>query len=275
MTGADIGHVAGPAAAAHPQAPGAGELAGHVALVTGAGQGLGAATAAVLAERGARVALLDMQRTDALESLARDLEGVVAVADMSDSDAAATTIAEIEERTGGIDIFVSNHAVLTRSRFLGHAPEAWWHDVEVNLSGAFYGTRAVLPGMRARRYGRIVYVSSSWGVTGAEEVTAYSASKAGLISLARSLGIELARENIAVNAVAPGTIDTPQLEVDAEAMGVGLDEAKAKFAEMIPLKRIAAPREIAATIAYLASERAGAVVGQVLQPNGGIVTGRG
>jgi NAD(P)-dependent dehydrogenase (short-subunit alcohol dehydrogenase family) len=254
---------------------GDGELARRVALVTGAGQGLGAATARVLAEEGARVVLADLHSTPALVSLVDDLGGLSMICDMSDPDAVSAAVAEVEQRAGRIDVFISNHAVMTRSRFLEHDPPRWWRDIEINLSGAYYGTRAVLPGMRARGYGRIVYVSSSWGITGAEEATAYSASKAGLISLARSLALELARENIAVNAVAPGTIDTPQLEVDAAAMGVPLDEARRRFAEEMPLKRIAQPREIARTIAYLACERAGAMVGQVLQPNGGIVTGRG
>ena len=251
------------------------ELSGRVALVTGAGQGLGAATARVLAEEGARVALADLAPTPGLRSLVEELGGLAMICDMSDPRAVAAAVAEVEEQTGGVDIFVSNHAVLTRSRFLDHEPLRWWHDVEVNLSGAYYGTRAVIPGMRARRYGRIVYVSSSWGITGAEGATAYSASKAGLISLARSLALELARENVTVNVVAPGTIDTPQLEVDAEAMGVSLDEARREFASQAPLGRIAQPREMARTVAYLACERAGAVIGQVLQPNGGIVTGRG
>lgn len=251
-----------------------GELASRVALVTGAGQGLGAATARVLAQEGAHVVLADIRSTPGLASLTAEIGGHTMICDMSDANEVALGITDVERRAGRIDIFISNHAVLTRSRFLGHEPQAWWRDVEINLSGAYYGTRAVLPGMRARRYGRIVYVSSSWGVTGAAEATAYSASKAGLISLARSLALELSGENIAVNAVAPGTIDTPQLEVDAEAMGVPLTEAKRQFAAEIPLERIAKPREIARTIAYLASERAGAVVGQVLQPNGGIVTGR-
>ncbi len=252
----------------------AGELSGRVALITGAGQGLGAATARVLAEQGASLILGDRVASDRLAALAGELGAQTMTCDMSEPTAVAAAVGHAAADAGRIDIFVSNHAVLTRARFLDHDPEAWWHDVEVNLSGAFYGTMAVLPGMLERGYGRIVYVSSSWGVTGAEEASAYSASKAGLISLARSIGLEVAHRNVAVNAVAPGTIDTPQLEVDAEAMGVSLDDARAEFARAIPLRRIATPAEIGRTIVYLAGERAGAMVGQTVQPNGGIVTGR-
>jgi NAD(P)-dependent dehydrogenase (short-subunit alcohol dehydrogenase family) len=131
----------------------------------------------------------------------------------------------------------------------------------------------VLPHMRRLGRGRIVLVSSEWGVVGWPNATAYSASKAGLISLGKTLGRELAPENIITNVVAPGVTDTPQLEVDARDAGVTLEEIKARYAAETPLGRIGHPEEVAATIAFLAGEGSTALVGQVIQPNGGTTRG--
>lgn len=248
-----------------------GELAGSMALVTGAAQGIGRATATALAAEGAGLILNDRMPSAPLDELAAELDAQVAVADMGDPAAVAETFAVLER----VDVLVVNHAVLTRLPFVDHAPADWWHDVQVDLSGAWHAISAVLPGMLERGYGRIVLMSSCWGITGFPETTAYSAAKAGLISLARSLALELAPRGVAVTAVAPGTVDTPQLEVDARAMSASLGEVRSDFAALTPVGRIAKPEEIARTVAFLASPRAGAMAGQVLQPNGGIVTGRG
>ena len=128
--------------------------------------------------------------------------------------------------------------------------------------------------MRERGSGRIVVIASEWGIGGWPEATAYSASKAGLISLVKTLGRELAPENIIVNAIAPGVTDTPQLEVDARASGIPLAEMKERYASEIPLGRIARPDEIAAAVAFLSDFRLSTVVGQVVQVNGGSTRGR-
>lgn len=252
-----------------------GELAGRAALVTGAGQGLGYAIVRELSAEGARVAACDRAPCAGLSELERECDAPSIVFDAANPDAVRRGVAAAEHSLRApVDILVVNHAVLTKRSFLDHVPDRWWQDIEVNLSAAFRLARAVIPGMKARRWGRLVMISSCWGVTGAPETTAYSASKAGLISLARSLAIECAPHAVSVNAIAPGTIDTPQLLIDAQQMGVSLDEARAEFAQLTPIGRIAEPREIARTVVYLASPRSGAVVGQVLQPNGGLVTGR-
>lgn len=251
-----------------------GELAGRRALVTGAAQGLGEAIARELAAEGATVAVNDRTMSPHLKMLAAELGGPHVVADMSDPQAVDTAFPAMHDSGFVPEIFVANHAALNRHRFIDHDPTAWWHEVEVTLSGSWYGARAVMDGMIAAGYGRIIFISSSWGVTGAAEASAYAAAKAGVISLTRSLALELAPVGIAVNAVAPGTIDTPQLEVDAVAMGVSREQAIAEFAESNPIGRIAPAREIARTVVYLASERAGACIGQVLQPNGGYLTSR-
>jgi NAD(P)-dependent dehydrogenase (short-subunit alcohol dehydrogenase family) len=146
--------------------------------------------------------------------------------------------------------------------------------VEVNLGGTWTLAQAVVPGMRARGFGRVVVVTSEWGVIGWPGATAYSASKAGLVALVKTLGRELAPHGITVNGIAPSVVDTPQLAVDAGAAGVGLDEIRRRYAAAIPLGRIARPEEIAATAAFLADPRMGALVGQVLSPNGGTTRSR-
>jgi NAD(P)-dependent dehydrogenase (short-subunit alcohol dehydrogenase family) len=157
--------------------------------------------------------------------------------------------------------------------FIGQDEADWWRQVDTNLSGAFYLVREVLPGMRRLGRGRIVLVSSEWGVVGWPNATAYSASKAGLISLCKTLGRELAPENIITNVVAPGVTDTTQLEVDARDATMTLEEIKARYAAETPLGRIGRPEDIAATIAFLAGEGSAALVGQVVQPNGGTTRG--
>jgi NAD(P)-dependent dehydrogenase (short-subunit alcohol dehydrogenase family) len=141
--------------------------------------------------------------------------------------------------------------------------------VDTNLSGTFHTIQSVLPGMRRLGGGRIVIIASEWGVTGWPRATAYAASKAGLIALTKTLGRELARENIIVNAVAPGVIDTPQLEVDAADVGLALTEMHRRYALDIPVGRIGRPDEIADTVAFLVSPRLGALIGQTIQINGG------
>jgi NAD(P)-dependent dehydrogenase (short-subunit alcohol dehydrogenase family) len=118
-------------------------------------------------------------------------------------------------------------------------------------------------------WGRIVAISSEWGQVGWPRATAYSASKAGVISLTKALARELGPSGITVNAIAPGAIDTPQLEVDAHDLGYSLDETKQLYASATPLGRIGRPEEVAATVLYIASEQAGSLTGQVLAPNGG------
>jgi NAD(P)-dependent dehydrogenase (short-subunit alcohol dehydrogenase family) len=235
------------------------------ALVTGAAQGIGRAIARRLAADGTRIAVNDREPTAALDELAASLHGIAAPADVSDRQQVRDMVA----RTGPVDILVCNAAYMTMSPFYEHPPQDWWKVVDTNLTGTFHLIQAVLPGMRGRGGGRVVIVSSYWGVSGWPNATAYAASKAGLIALTKTLGRELAPEGIIVNAVAPGVIATPQLEVDAKDAGISLDEVQRRYAEHIPLGRIGRPEEIADAVAFLAGQEVGAMVGQVLQVNGG------
>jgi 2-hydroxycyclohexanecarboxyl-CoA dehydrogenase len=250
-----------------------GRLDGRLALVSGAAQGLGRAIATRLAAEGARLAVNDRRPSPELDRLAAETAGVTAVADVSDPDAVDAMVAEVERAHGPVEVLVANHAYMSMRPFVEHNPEDWWRNVDVNLSGTFFLLRAVLPGMRRNGGGRIVIIASEFGVVGWANATAYAASKTGLISLTKTLGRELGPENILVNAIAPGIMDTPQLDVDASDAGVSPEEIRRRYAAESPMGRIGRPEEIAALAAFLSTDGAGAFVGQILQPNGGTTRG--
>ena len=255
-----------------PATPDAGRsrpLADRVALVTGAAQGIGRATAERLARDGATVAVNDLHHDERMAAVVAATGGVAAPADVTDATAVDAVLADVGTAVGPVDTLVVNHAYMTMAPFLEHDLDDWWRVVDTNLGGAFTLVQAVLPGMLRTGYGRIVLVSSEWGVTGWPQATAYAASKAGIVSLAKNLGRELAPHGVVVNAVAPGVTDTPQLEVDAASAGTTRERVVAAYAADIPLGRVGRPEEIAATVALLVDPRVAAFVGQVVQVNGG------
>ena len=245
-------------------------LAGRVALVTGAAQGIGAAVARRLAADGAQVAVNDLASTPASTEVVEATGGFPAMCDISGAGVTAM-VDGIEKDHGPVEILVCNAAYMSMAPFDADADDEddWWRVVEVNLAGTFRLIQAVLPGMRRAGGGNVVVIASEWGVVGWPEASAYSASKAGLIALVKTLGRELAREGITVNAIAPGVVDTPQLLVDAAAAGTSLDEMHRRYGAAIPLGRIGRPEEIAAAVSLLARRDVGAMVGQTLQVNGG------
>jgi len=249
-------------------------LDGRVALVTGAAQGMGLAHARRLAGEGATVAVNDRVASAALSELAAEIGGVAVPGDVSDPSSVHDIVSAVDRGVGPVDVLVANHAYMSMADLLDHDAADWWKVVDTNLGGTFHLVQAVVPGMRRSGGGRIIVIASEWGVTGWPQATAYAASKAGLVSLVKTLGRELAPEGIIVNAVAPGVTDTPQLQVDAKAAGVSLDEIRARYAADIPLGRIADPDEMSQIVAFLADFRLSAVVGQVIQANGGTTRGR-
>lgn len=247
---------------------------GKVVLVTGASQGMGKTIAKHLASLGARVAVNDRLMDERLADLAKEIGGYPAPADLANWGEIDTMIADVTQNFGVIDVLVANHAYMTMQDFLSYDSQDWWKVVDTNLGGTFHLIQKVVPGMRSNGAGRIVVTSSIWGVTGWPRATAYSASKAGLISMVKTLGRELAGEGIIINAIAPGITDTPQLQVDADSEGVQLDEIHKIYAKAIPLGRIGKPIEIAKVVAFLADFNLSAVVGQTVQANGGEVRSR-
>lgn len=240
-----------------------------MALVTGATQGIGRAVAVRLAADGAVVAVNGRRADDRMAAVVEQTGGVAAPADCADPAAVRAMVALLEQSVGPVDVLVANHAYMSMGALVDYDLDDWWRVVDTNLGGTFHLVQAVLPGMRRQGAGRIVVVTSEWGVIGWPNATAYSASKAGLVALVKTLGRELARDGVIVNGVAPGVIDTPQLEVDARDAGLSLAEMHAMYAADIPARRIGRPEEIAATVAFLADPRMAALVGQTVQANGG------
>jgi NAD(P)-dependent dehydrogenase (short-subunit alcohol dehydrogenase family) len=245
-----------------------------VALITGAAQGLGHATALRLAADGFTVAVNDLTDDGRLTDLAERTGGLAFVADISDPVAGPAMVRAVADRLGPVEVLVANAAAMAMSPFLESKPYEWWHQIDVNLSGHFRIIQAVIPGMRVLGHGRIVIISSGWGVIGHPNATAYAASKAGLIALAKGLGRELGPQGILTNAIAPSFIDTEQLQVDADDAGLTLDEMRRVYSELIPVRQLASPEDIAAAVAFLAGPGSSAVVGQILQPNGGVTRTR-
>ncbi len=240
------------------------DLTDKTALVTGASGGIGAEIARALHAQGAVVGLSGTRR-EALEALAAELGERVHVlpADLSQAEEAARLIADAEATMGKVDILVNN-AGLTKDGLAMRMSDADWERViNVDLAAPFRLIRAALKTMLRRRAGRIINIGSIVGTTGNPGQANYCAAKAGLIGLSKSLAQEVASRGITVNVVAPGFVETPMTDVLPEAQ-------RAELAGKIPLGRLGAPRDIAAAVAYLASEEAGWVTGATLHVNGGM-----
>lgn len=246
------------------------DLEGRVALVTGGASGLGLATARRFAASGARVTIWDRdvaRVAEVVAELAGDGAVSGAVVDIGDPAAVAEGMAAIHAAEGRIDLIVNSAGISGLSCPSDEAPfELWDQQLRVNLSGAFYICRAAIPYMKANAFGRIVLVSSAAGKDGNPQQAAYSAAKAGVIGLTKSLGKELGPFGIMVNCIAPTIFETPMHEVSKARLGPGLmDAIKAK----IPLGRAGHPDEFAAMAAWLCSDECSYTTGFVFDLTGG------
>ena len=242
-------------------------LDGKVAIVTGAGRGIGKACALILAEDGASVALSgrDQARLEAMVVTVEALGvGALAVSgDVSRLQDVERLVAETRERFGRIDVLVNNAGIIRDALLIRMKDEDWDEVLAVNLKGAFYTSRACARVMMRQRSGRIINIASVAGLMGNAGQVNYSAAKAGLLGLTKAAARELAHWGILVNAVAPGLIDTDILtSLPAEARDALLSQ--------IPLKRVGTSREVAEVVRFLASDGAGYITGQVIQVNGGL-----
>ncbi len=244
-------------------------LAGRVALVTGGGGGIGEATARRFAADGAVVAVndVDLDRARAVAAaIAKDGGRAVAVgADVTRREEVERMVARIVAEHGRLDVLINNSGINRDAMSHKMTEEQWDQVLAVNLKGTFLCAQAALPRMRERGWGRVVNTSSI-GALGNIGQANYAASKAGVIGLTRTLALEYARHGVTVNCVAPGAVMTPMLAGVPEAI-------REKIVARIPVGRIAEPREIAAVHAFLASEDAGFITGQVLFVDGGMSVG--
>ncbi len=240
-----------------------------IALVTGASRGIGRAIATELARRGWAVAIGYRVRRDKAEELAQQLteagcRTMICQADVSRREEVEAMVRRVEENFGPVSLLVNNAGIAGQSLFQELTEERWHEFFSVNVDGAFYASRAVLPHMLHEHTGCIVNISSIWGQRGASCEVAYSATKAALIGLTRSLAAELAPTHIRVNCVAPGVIRTDMLDELPE-------ELLPQLAEQTPLGRLGTPEDIAAAVAFLADPAAGFITGQVLTCDGGFI----
>ena len=238
-------------------------------LITGASRGIGRSTAISFASKGFQVALNYYVDTAAAEKTAEIVRsfGVFAEvfrADVSNSAAVSAMVQEVVERFGSIDVLVCNAGIAQQRVFQDITDEEWSRMIGVHLSGTFYCCRAVLPQMIQRKEGRIITLSSMWGVTGGSCEVHYSAAKAGIIGLTKALAKEVGPSGITVNCVAPGVVKTDMCaDYDEQTLEALRQEA--------PLGRLGTSQDVADAIEFLASDKAGFITGQVLSPNGGIV----
>jgi 3-oxoacyl-[acyl-carrier protein] reductase len=240
------------------------DLSGKVALVTGGGRGIGRAIAATLAACGARVAVVDINRENA-EAVAAEIGNAKGfMCDVTVAAEVATLVESVEAAFGSCDILVNNAGITRDNLMLRMKDEDWDAVLSTNLRSAFIAIRAASRGMMKRRWGRIVNMASVVGMMGNKGQTNYAASKAGLIGLTKSVAKELASRHILCNAIAPGFIET---EMTARMTS----EARAALQVMIPLERLGTPADVASAVAFLSSDLASYITGQVLVVDGGLL----
>ena len=246
------------------------------ALVTGGGQGIGAAIAQALVARGLNVTVLG-RRLAVVQALAdTDPEHLLAVsADVADPAQVAAAVAQAEARFGPVDVLVNNAGQAQTAPFLKMDLALWNQMLSVNLTGTLVCTQAVLPGMVARGWGRVVNVASTAGQVGYAYVSAYCAAKHGVVGLTKSLALEMAKKGVTVNAVCPGYTETDIVRESIERIvaktGRSAEEARAEFVKSNPQGKLVQPEQVADAVAWLCGEGASAVTGQQISVAGGEV----
>ena len=240
-----------------------------VALVTGASRGIGRAIALRLAKMGYAVAVCYHTAGDRAQELVEQLraEGAAAAAfscDVSDGNAVAAMVNAVVEQLGEISVLINNAGIAQQKLFTDLTVEEWHRMIGVHLTGTFHTCRAILPSMLRRHDGVIINISSMWGQIGGSCEVHYSAAKAGVIGLTKALAKEVGPSGVRVNCVAPGVIQTDMMKNFDE-------ETLHSLAEDTPLMRLGTPVDVASTVAFLVSDEASFITGQVIAPNGGMV----
>ena len=240
------------------------DLSGKVALVTGSTRGIGRGIAESLAAAGASVAVVGRDKGKAEEAAASIPNAKGFACDVSDSASVVALVEDVEKGFGSLDILVNNAGITRDNLLMRLKDEDWSAVIDANLRGAFVATRAATRGMMKRRWGRVINIASVVGLIGNKGQANYAASKAGLIGLTKSVAKELASRNILANVVAPGFIET-------DMTAAMTPDARETLSKQIPLERLGTPRDIAGVVAFLASEHAAYITGQVFVVDGGMV----
>ncbi len=245
------------------------KLNDKVALITGGGRGIGRAIALTFAQHGARVAVAARTRAQ-VESVAQEINGDALVCDVSNPENVKEIFADIKP-----DILVNNAGIAESATLVNTTDELWQRHLSINLSGTFYCTRAALPAMLEKRWGRIINIASIAAKTGAPYITAYAASKHGVLGLTRALAMEVAASGITVNAICPGYVDTDMVSRGVEQItaktGRSAEEALEILKRMSPQNRLVSAEEVASMALLLASDEGRGITGQGINIDGGSV----
>lgn len=251
-------------------------LTGKTALITGGGRGIGRAIALMFAREGARIAVA-ARTAEQVEQVANEIgnEAIALVCDVSDPESVTRMFGDLRERLGNADILVNNAGIAESATVVNTTDELWHRHLAINLSGTFYCTRAALPAMFKKGWGRVINVASIAGKTGAPYIAAYSASKHGVMGLTRSIALEVAAAGITVNAICPGYVDTEMVSRGVEQIttktGRSAEEALDTLRKMSPQNRLATAEEVAAVALLLASDEGRGINGQGINIDGGSV----
>ncbi len=244
------------------------DLKGKTALVTGGARGIGKSIAETLAKAGAAVAVADINQEvidgTVAELKASGCKAFGVLCDVTDADSVNEAVKAIDSELGNVDILVNNAGITQDTLFMRMDADKWQKVIDVNLTGAFNVTKAVIRQMARNRFGRIINISSVVGLIGNAGQANYSASKAGLLGFTKSIAKEYGQRNVTSNAVAPGFIETAMT-------GILEDDVKNEFLRNIPMKRMGVPEDVANIVLFLSSELASYVTGQVVNVDGGMV----
>jgi NAD(P)-dependent dehydrogenase (short-subunit alcohol dehydrogenase family) len=256
------------------------KLANRIALITGGGRGIGRAVAFAFAREGARIAVVARTEKEVarVAEEIRDecrVETMHAICDVSDKESIARAFVEVESGLGVVDILVNNAGIAESAPLVKTSDELWQRHLAINLSGTFYCLRAALPAMIERGWGRIINVASIAGKTGAPYISAYAASKHGVLGLTRTAALEVATKGVTVNAICPGYVDTDMttraLETIEARTGKSAADSLEAIKRMSPQNRLVTPEEIAALALLLASQEGRGINGQAINIDGGSI----
>lgn len=247
-------------------------LEGKIALVTGGARGIGRAICEAYAAAGAKVAVADLREEDAQET-ANAIGGMAVAMNVADPASIASGVAAVEQAWGGIDILVNNAGIFNMASIDKVTHDDYRRQYDVNVGGTIFAIQAVVPSMKKRGGGAIVNFASQAGRRGEPNIVLYCSTKAAVISITQSLALELAKDNIRVNAIAPGVIDTPMWDVVdsqfAEYENKPRGQKKREVGEAVPLGRMGDPKDVADPCVFLASDAARYITAQTLNVDGG------